>query len=85
MAWKLDWEHRLQLEKEANPNMIVITSKPKNDYSEEEIELIVTSKLKGISDQEIADTLGRSYWSVVYKWQDIKKNRLKEEQVVYVS
>lgn len=85
MAWKLDWEHRLQMEKEANPDLTVITSKPKNDYSEEEIELIVTSKLKGISDQEIADTLGRSYWSVVHKWQDIKKNRLREEQAVYVS
>lgn len=85
MAWKLDWEYRLALEREANPDKSVITSKPKNDYTEEEIEYIVTSKLRGRTDQEIADALGRTYWSVVYKWQDIKKNRLREEEAVYVS
>lgn len=85
MAWKLDWEYRLSLEKNAYPDKTVITSKPKNDYTEEEIEFIVTSKLKGRADKEIAEALDRTYWSVVYKWQDIKNNRLREERTVYVS
>lgn len=85
MAWKLDWEYRLSQEKDENPDKVVITSKPKNDYTEEDIEYIVTSKLRGQTDQEIADALGRTYWSVVYKWQDIKKNRLREVEAVYVS
>ncbi|WP_214756336.1 endonuclease [Exiguobacterium sp. s157] len=85
MTWKLDWEYRLSLEKDANPDKSVITSKPKNDYTEEEIEFIVTSKLKGRTDKEIAEALDRTYWSVVYKWQDIKNNRLLEENAVYVS
>ena len=85
MAWKLDWDYRLSQEKDENPDKVVITSKPKNDYTEEDIEYIVTSKLRGETDQEIADALDRTYWSVVYKWQDIKKNRLREVEAVYVS
>lgn len=72
MAWKLDWDYRLSQEKDKNPNKVLLISKPKHNYTEEDIEYIVTSKLRGHTDQEIADGLGRTYWSVVYKWQYIK-------------
>ena len=29
-------------------------------------------KQQGVTDKEIAQRLNRTYWSVVYKWQDVK-------------
>lgn len=83
MRKKLDWEYRLNLEKTKHPDMSVIVSKAKNDYTNEEIQFIIQAKQKGMTDAKIAKTLNRTYWSVVYKWQDIKKNILKEDSILY--
>ncbi|WP_396128379.1 hypothetical protein [Exiguobacterium mexicanum] len=64
--------------------MTVISSKAKNDYTADEIEFILRAKQNGMTDASIAKQSGRTYWSVVYKWQDIKKNYLKEDKVTYV-
>lgn len=84
MRKKLDWDYRLQLECEKHPDMTVIASKAKNDYTAEETGYIIQAKLHGMTNAEIAQHLDRTYWSVVYKWQDIKKNHLKEIGVAYV-
>lgn len=85
MRKKLDWEYRLNLEKTKHPDMSVIVSKAKNDYTDEEIQFIIQAKQKGMTDAKIAKTLNRTYWSVVYKWQDIKKNILNEDSLLYTS
>lgn len=84
MRKKLDWDYRLQLERDQHPDMTVIASKAKNDYTTEEIEFIIQAKQNGMTDAAISQHLNRTYWSVVYKWQDIKKNHLKEKEFVYV-
>lgn len=83
MRKKLDWEYRLQMERDKHPDMKVIASKAKNDYTEDEIQFIIQAKENGMTDAKIATELNRTYWSVVYKWQDIKKNYLKEEVAMY--
>ena len=83
MRKKLDWEYRLSLERAKHADVSVIVSKAKNDYTNEEIQFIIQAKQEGMTDARIADTLNCTYWSVVYKWQDIKKNHLKEDVAVY--
>lgn len=51
--------------------MTVISSKAKNDYTADEIEFIIQAKQNGMTNAAISQQLGRTYWSVVYKWQDI--------------
>ncbi len=84
MRKKLDWDYRLKIEREKHPDMTVISSKAKNDYTTDEIEFIIRAKQNGMTDAAIAQQLDRTYWSVVYKWQDIKKNYLKEDIAVYL-
>lgn len=84
MRKKLDWDYRLQLERENHLDMTIIASKAKNDYTPEEIDYIIQAKNSGLTDESIAKYLNRTYWSVVYKWQDIKKNHLKESEFAYV-
>lgn len=83
MRKKLNWDYRLQLERENHPDMNVISSKAKHDYTQDEVEFIIQAKQQGMTDANIAKELNRLYWSVVYKWQDIKKNYLKEESAIY--
>ncbi|TCI80991.1 hypothetical protein EVJ20_06745 [Exiguobacterium sp. SH0S1] len=84
MRKKLDWDYQLKLERENHPEMNAISSKAKYDYTEDEIKFIIQAKQEEMTDANIAKELNRSYWSVVYKWQDIKKNHLKETAAVYV-
>ena len=41
-------------------------------YSPKEIATLIDMKQKGCTIQHIADQLGRSYWSVVYKTKDLQ-------------
>jgi len=41
MRKKLDWEYRLQMERDKHPDIKVIASKAKNDYTEDEIQFII--------------------------------------------
>ncbi|TCI27635.1 endonuclease [Exiguobacterium sp. SH5S4] len=75
-AYKLDWGTRLASEiahyKISHPDYTVRVSIPARPYSSEEITLLIEWKHQGVTDREIARRLNRTYWSVVYKWQDVK-------------
>ena len=44
MRKKLDWEYRFNLEKTKHPDIYVVASKAKNDYTDEEIQFIIQAK-----------------------------------------
>ncbi len=79
MFYKTNWDFRFLLEIEkyriSHPDYCVIASSSdrNKNYTEEEYSQIFHMKSLGHTDKEIAETLGRSYWSVVYKWQDLRK------------
>ncbi|WP_114570095.1 endonuclease [Exiguobacterium flavidum] len=72
-AYKLDWETRLEAIQSDFPHSTLITSLPARPYTEQECNFLTRLKQQGLTDQEIATTLGRSYWSVVYKLRQLKK------------
>ncbi|MBR3061803.1 MAG: endonuclease [Exiguobacterium sp.] len=75
-AYKLDWETRLtseiELYRTTHPDYTVRVSVPSRPYSSEEVASMIEWKHEGVPDREIARRLNRTYWSVVYKWQDVK-------------
>ncbi len=75
-TYKLSWETRLQNEielyKQSHPDYTIRVSVPARPYSDEDIALLIKWKQQGVMDKEIARRLNRTYWSVVYKWQDVK-------------
>ncbi|KGI86078.1 LAGLIDADG DNA endonuclease [Exiguobacterium mexicanum] len=74
--YKLSWGTRLQTEvetyKQTHPDYKIRVSIPARPYSDEDIALLINWKQQGVTDKEIARRLNRTYWSVVYKWQDVK-------------
>lgn len=48
-------------------------SVPARPYTDDEVTSLIEWKLQGITDLEIAYRLKRTYWSVVYKWRDVKR------------
>ncbi|MBF4501289.1 hypothetical protein IRY55_07940 [Savagea sp. SN6] len=79
MAYKTNWTYRFEKEKmkwkEQYPNyeVIVSSSERSKAYSQEEIETMIQMKREGATDQVIADTIQRTYWSVVYKLRELRK------------
>lgn len=79
MFYKTNWNFRFTKEviKYASqyPEYKVITSSSERSkaYSDDEIELLIKLKLVGYTDKDVAELLERSYWSVVYKWREIRK------------
>ncbi|WP_034261754.1 DNA endonuclease [Bacillus sp. J33] len=80
MDYKYNWEKRLQLEKEKIKNIYTSyqiqssdSSRYKN-YSENEIAELIHLKKNGKTDNQIAIELQRSYWSVVYKLRELRKD-----------
>jgi hypothetical protein len=43
------------------------------NYSNEEIKILIKQKKAGYTDKHIAEQLGRSYWSIVYKLSELRK------------
>lgn len=78
MYYKTNWNYRLQSEVEryrmSHPEykVIVSSSDRHKNYTKEECELLCTLKTTGTSDKDVALILNRSYWSVVYKWKEIR-------------
>lgn len=78
MYYKSNWAYRFELEtkkwKAKHPDYEVLASDRKRSkaYSEEEIQKLLSLKKKGFTDQQAADLLGRTYWSVVYKLRDLR-------------
>lgn len=83
MFYKTNWNYRFTKEvmKYASkyPEYEVITSSTERSkaYSDDEIELLIKLKLFGYTDKDVAELLNRSYWSVVYKWKEIRKESVE--------
>lgn len=82
MEYKYDWTKRLQMEREkllkVYPDFQILPSDSNRwrDYTKEEITTMILLKKEGKTNQQIADELQRSYWSIVYKFKDIRKDGL---------
>lgn len=81
MKYKMSLEENIKLKTESMQNQyghdvaIKVSSPTRNRrYSQEEIQFIIQAKNKQVSDQEIADELGRTYWSIVYKVRELRSN-----------
>lgn len=80
-SYKTNWAYRWHIEKlkwqKKHPRYEILLSSRERmkPYSEEEIELMIAMKNAKQTDQAIADALGRTYWSVVYNIQDLRKQK----------
>jgi LAGLIDADG DNA endonuclease family len=82
MYYKSNWEWRLKQEEqkflEQYPNYQIIASSSNRfkNYTAEELRKIIFLKKSGVNDIEIANTLGRSYWSVISKLRELRSKGL---------
>ncbi|WP_349408632.1 hypothetical protein [Pseudalkalibacillus sp. SCS-8] len=81
MLYKTNLHYRLDLmrnclyQKYGNDVTIKLSSSETNkNYNFEEIDCLIKLKNNGVKDKHIAERLGRSYWSVVYKLAELRKN-----------
>lgn len=56
--------------------LIASSRKRMRAYSPDEIAILKRMKQSGNIDQQIADALGRTYWSVVYKASELRSQNL---------
>lgn len=56
--------------------IFISSSNRMKNYSQQEIETLILLKKSGYTDQMISQELGRSYWSIVYKIKELRKNDL---------
>jgi hypothetical protein len=80
MYYKTCLEKKLLLSKERLLNkygseikVILSSSNRFKNYSIEEIQKLIKQKKAGYADKHIAEQLGRSYWSIVYKLSELRK------------
>lgn len=79
MFYKTNWNYRFEKEvqryKESDSDyeVIVSSSERSKNYSDEECNTMRWMKSQGNTDKQIAEKLGRSYWSVVYKWREVRE------------
>lgn len=80
MAYKTSVEENLNLKREnimkrfgKNVNIKLSSSERNKEYTKKEIATIIKYKNLGYTDQDIADELGRTYWSIVYKISSLRK------------
>ncbi|MBY0223483.1 MULTISPECIES: hypothetical protein [Sporosarcina] len=80
MRYKNDLKENISLKTESlqekfgkDVKIVVSSSERFKAYTQEEIERMVVLKKANIADQVIADELGRSYWSVVYKLRRLRR------------
>lgn len=83
MAYKMSIEENIKLKKNhilekfnKGGNILVSSSNRNRPYKEEEIERMIRLKNDGKTDLEIANQLGKTYWSIVYKLADLRKQKL---------
>jgi hypothetical protein len=78
MYYKTNWKERLKTEevkwKNKFPDFTILVSNSERmrPYSIEEIQRLTEMKQQGATINEIAKALERSYWSIVYKWKEVK-------------
>jgi len=79
MYYKTNWNWRLKIETEKlttiYPNYNVLSSQSSRhaNYTEQEIQALIPLKATGYTIEQIGTHLNRSYWSVVYKTRELKK------------
>ncbi|MBM7600948.1 hypothetical protein JOC34_003369 [Virgibacillus halotolerans] len=89
MFYKTSWDFRLRKDtKKYNslyPDYQVLSSNSSRSKAYDEIELdkMISLKKQGITDNEIADTIGRTYWSVVYKLSELRKQKGKFNSLAF--
>lgn len=83
MLYKTNLDAKLQISKKKiqdkygkTVSITLSSSVRKKPYSKDEVSKIIQMKRSGSTDQEIADELGRTYWSIVYKISEIRKSGL---------
>ncbi|WP_079506681.1 hypothetical protein [Mesobacillus jeotgali] len=80
MDYKKDWKMRFELEKvklqELYPGFQILSSDSERwrNYTEEDVNKIIELKKNNYTDQTIANALNRSYWSIVYKIRELRKD-----------
>jgi len=80
MRYKFDWNYRFNVEKKklhldySDYTVIETDSSRFSNYTEKEERDIIRLKLEGKTDRAIAEYLNRTYWSVVYKIRELRKN-----------
>lgn len=80
VAYKTDLDHRLNLEisrlKNLYPDHVILPSSSSRNkpYTEDEIEKLISLRKLGKSWNEIANSLNRTYWSVIYKARGLEIN-----------
>lgn len=80
MFYKTNWNWRFRYEKapllQKYPGYEVIASSSERNkpYSQEEIHSLLLLRKQGKTTNEIAEILGRSYWSVIYKVRELRQN-----------
>ncbi|MFT8318834.1 MAG: DNA endonuclease [Sporolactobacillus sp.] len=85
MYYKTDFDFRMALEKEkfkvSDPDYQILASHfdRNRPYSQEEISKLTALKAEGLKTRQIADQLGRTYWSISYKLNELKKNAQKTD------
>lgn len=81
MAYKTNWEYRLYIEKKRltkkfpQYEVLASSSERKRLYSQKEIETMIQMKKSGATDKEIAQAIGRTYWAIVYKLSELRKQK----------
>jgi hypothetical protein len=81
MFYKTNWDYRLPQETKKwstiypEYEIVVSSSNRWKNYTDGEINKLVFLKKSGLTDKEIATLLGRSYWSVVNKLSELRKEK----------
>lgn len=82
MRYKTDVAENVRLKrkhiyKKFNENVTIklSSSNRRRKYNEEEVQKLIELKHEGLTDQNIAYKLGRTYWSVVYKLRELRNQK----------
>lgn len=67
------YKERMALKYGSDVQVILSSSDRHRNYSEEEIAIIIHLKQRGEFDKDIANALGRSYCSIVYKIRELRR------------
>ncbi|TLS36613.1 DNA endonuclease [Pseudalkalibacillus caeni] len=82
MFYKTNWEYRFEKERQKynkiypGYSVIATSSERFKNYTEQEIVKLINLKKFGMTDKEIASQIHRTYWSVVYKISELRKDGL---------
>ncbi|WP_158233790.1 hypothetical protein [Sporosarcina sp. P3] len=81
MSYKTNWHYRYYIEKQRwhkkyeDYQLLTSSRERRLPYTLHEIQTIKQMKQSGNTDQQIADALGRSYWSIVYKIRELRNRK----------